>query len=113
MVSLLGVEQISVRQLHEMLARGEPVYLIDVRQPWEHALARLPGDVLAPLDQLADQAEELTPPADALIVTYCHHGIRSLNAAAMLEKLGHARVASLAGGIDRWSLDIDPSVPRY
>lgn len=96
-----------------MLARGEPVYLVDVRQPWEHERARLPGDVLAPLDQLVEHADELDPPAGALVVTYCHHGIRSLNAAAILLQRGHRRVASLAGGIDRWSLEIDASVPRY
>jgi rhodanese-related sulfurtransferase len=107
------VEQISVRQLHEMLAAGQSVYLLDVRQPWEHERAHLPGDVLVPFDQLADHADELAPPDGALIVTYCHHGIRSLNAAALLEQLGHARVASLSGGIDRWSRDIDAAVPRY
>ncbi len=100
-----------------MQARGEPIYLVDVRQPWEHELVRLPsmgsGDVLVPLDQLAEHVDELAPPEGALVVTYCHHGVRSINAAAMLEQLGHARVASLAGGIDAWSQLIDPSLPRY
>jgi rhodanese-related sulfurtransferase len=82
-----------------MRQRGESIYLVDVRQPWEHELARL-GD-------------EITPQAGALIVTDCHHGIRSLNAAAMLERLGHTNVASLAGGIDAWSQLIDPSIARY
>ena len=107
------MEQISVRQLHEMQARGEPIYLLDVRQPWEHDLARLPDDILVPLDQLADRADEITPPPGALVVTYCHHGIRSLNAAAILQRLGYANVASLAGGIDAWSQLVDPSVARY
>jgi adenylyltransferase/sulfurtransferase len=105
--------QIGVRQLHEMQARGEPIYLVDVRQPWEHELARLPGDILVPLDQLAELYEEIQPPEGALVVAYCHHGVRSMNAAVMLERLGHARVASLAGGIDAWSQHIDPTVPRY
>ena len=97
-----------------MRQRGESIYLVDVRQPWEHELARLPDDVLVPLDQLADRADEITPPAGALVVTYCHHGIRSLNAAAILQQLGHEHVASLAGGIDAWSQLIDPaSVARY
>jgi adenylyltransferase/sulfurtransferase len=98
-----------------MLAAGQPVYLLDVRQPWEHEVAHLPGDVLVPLDQLIEHADDLEvePPAGALVVTYCHHGVRSLNAAAILLRSGHARVASLAGGIDRWSLEIDPTVPRY
>jgi len=92
---------------------GESIYLVDVRQQWEHDLVRLPDDVLVPLDQLADRADEITPPDGALVVTYCHHGIRSLNAAAILQQLGHSNVASLAGGIDAWSQLIDPSVARY
>jgi adenylyltransferase/sulfurtransferase len=101
------------------MAAGESVYLVDVRQPWEHELVHLPNDVLMPLDQLQDRhlagdlADELAPPEGSLVVAYCHHGIRSLNAAALLEAMGHARVASLAGGIDRWSIEIDPSLPRY
>ena len=96
-----------------MRQRGDSIYLIDVRQPWEHELARLPDDILVPLDELAERTDDITPPAGALVVTYCHHGIRSLNAAAILAKLGHANVASLAGGIDAWSLLVDPAVPRY
>jgi rhodanese-related sulfurtransferase len=96
-----------------MRKRGDRILLVDVRQPWEHELAALPDDVLIPLDQLAERADELEPAADTLVVTYCHHGIRSLNAAAILERLGHARVASLAGGIDAWSQLVDPTVPRY
>ena len=96
-----------------MRQRGESIYLVDVRQPWEHEVVHLAGDILVPLDQLGDRADEITPPAGALVVTYCHHGIRSLNAAAILERLGHAGVASLAGGIDAWSRLIDPTVARY
>ena len=104
--------QIGVRDLKAMLDRGDPVYLVDVRQPWEHERAALPNSVLVPLDRLADLHDEIVPPAGALVVAYCHHGIRSLNAAAMLERIGH-RVVSLAGGIDRWSIEIDPQIPRY
>lgn len=96
-----------------MRQRGESIYLVDVRQPWEHDLARLPDDILVPLDQLAELADEITPPAGALVVTYCHHGVRSLSAAAILQRLGHENVASLAGGIDAWSQLIDPGVARY
>ena len=96
-----------------MRQRGESIYLIDVRQPWEHEVARLPDDILVPLQELADRADEITPPAGALVVTYCHHGVRSINAAAILEKLGHTNVASLAGGIDAWSQLVDPTVARY
>jgi adenylyltransferase/sulfurtransferase len=96
-----------------MLKRGDSILLVDVRQPWEHELCALPNDVHIPLDQLAERADEIMPTPNTLVVTYCHHGIRSLNAAAILEQLGHARVASLAGGIDAWSQLVDVNVPRY
>jgi rhodanese-related sulfurtransferase len=107
------VRQINVHDLSNRLTQHEPIHLLDVRQQWEHDTAALPGSQLLPLDQLLDRADELPPPADALIVVYCHHGIRSLSGAALLERLGHKNVASLAGGIDAWSLLVDPRVPRY
>src|SRR5438093_13582047 len=106
------MRQINVRELKGRLDRGEPTYLIDVRQPWEHEVAALPDQLLLPLDQLAEHLDEVKPPAGALVVAYCHHGIRSLNAVAMLERAG-IEAASLAGGIDLWSLQIDPKIPRY
>ena len=57
--------------------------------------------------------EELAPPPGALVVAYCHHGVRSLSAAAYLQAQGLSDVVSLAGGIDAWSLRVDPKVPRY
>ena len=107
------VQQLQVRQLAAMLEAGDPVFLLDVRQPWEHETAALPGSVLAPLDQLAHQARELTPHEGATIVVYCHHGIRSQHGAALLQHLGFQNVVSLAGGIDAWSLQVDSAVPRY
>jgi adenylyltransferase/sulfurtransferase len=107
------VRQLKVQELSALLAAGEPVYLLDVRQPWEHNLAALPGSTLIPLDQLVHRAEEVQPPPGATVVVYCHHGIRSLSGAAILQRLGVDNVASLAGGIDAWSLHVDPSVPRY
>ena len=107
------VQQISVQSLASKLSAGEPVYLIDVRQPWEHETVALPGSVLIPLHELPARLEEIQPPEGALVVAYCHHGIRSLSAAAFLEQAGVKPVASLAGGIDAWSLHIDPRLPRY
>jgi adenylyltransferase/sulfurtransferase len=105
--------QIDVQSLSARLQAGAPTYLLDVREPWEHETASLPGSVLIPLRELAARAAEIGPPAGALVVVYCHHGVRSLHAAAFLERLGQAEVASLAGGIDAWSLLIDATVPRY
>jgi adenylyltransferase/sulfurtransferase len=85
---------------------------VDVRQPWEHETCALPGSVLIPLDELPARLDEVTPPKDALVVAYCHHGVRSLSAAVLLERAGIAAF-SLAGGIDAWSRDVDPLLPRY
>lgn len=107
------MREISVEALAERLRRGEPTVLVDVREPWEHEIARLPDSVLAPLGELADLAEDLSFEDGALVVVYCHHGIRSLSGAAILGRLGIRDAVSLAGGIDAWSKRIDPSVPRY
>ena len=107
------VRQLHVKELAARLRAGAPVYLLDVRQPWEHELAALPGSHLIPLDQLPARAGEVRPAEGVPVVVYCHHGIRSLTGAALLERRGLPDVASLAGGIDAWSLLVDPGVPRY
>lgn len=99
------------RDLHEELAAGMPIVLVDVREPVEWAVARLPDARLLPLDQLADGVDALDRDAD--IVVYCHHGVRSGAAAHWLRSLGFARVRNLIGGIDRWSVEVDSTVPRY
>jgi len=106
------VREIDVLQLAAKLTANEPVYLLDVRQPWEHELAALPGSKLVPLNQLAARAAEVQPPAGCTVVVYCHHGVRSQSGAALPEHLG-VPAFSLAGGLDAWSLVIDPRVPRY
>lgn len=103
--------QIEPRALRERLGQGEVLLLIDVREPWEHEICRLPGAHLIPLADLPGRYQELLD-ADE-VVLYCHHGIRSLDAAVWLRQQGVENARSVAGGIDRWSLEIDPSVPRY
>ncbi len=107
------VRQIRPEDVKAKLDAGEPVYLLDVRQPEEHAYCRLPGSHLIPLGELPSRAGEVDPPAGSAVVVYCHHGVRSLSGAAILRQFGHETVYSLAGGIDAWSARIDPSVPRY
>jgi rhodanese-related sulfurtransferase len=107
------VRHITARDLAKQFANGHPVLLIDVRQPWEHQLAALPNSVLIPLNDLAQRSKEIGADAPALIVVYCHHGIRSLSAGAFLERVGFTNVHSLTGGIDAWSCEVDPAVPRY
>jgi adenylyltransferase/sulfurtransferase len=107
------VTEINVQELARRLTAGESIHLLDVRQPWEHDLAALPGSQLVPLGELPARVAEVAPAPGALLVVYCHHGIRSLHAAHFLEQAGFAEVASLAGGIDAWSLRVDPNMPRY
>ena len=104
------IPQIQPAELKRMLDAGQPVVLLDVRQPDEHAYCALPGSVLIPLGELAARVEEV--PAGVPVVVYCHHGVRSLSGAAILIRAGIEAV-SLAGGIDRWTLAADPNVPRY
>lgn len=108
------IEEIGPEELNERLERGERIRLIDVRQPWEHELAHLPGSELVPLDQLATGAEEPDQEGEEAVVVYCHHGVRSLTGVQLLRRLGWTgEIRSLAGGIDAWSLRIDPATPRY
>ena len=105
--------QITVHDLARMIEAKEPVYLLDVRAPVEHEFAALPDSVLIPINELPARAAEIQPPPGATVVAYCHHGIRSLHAAAFLQQAGFENVVSLAGGIDAWSREIDPGVRRY
>lgn len=107
------IAQIGAKLLAARMQAGEPVYLLDVRQPWEHDIACLPGSVLVPLPELAARVHEIQPPDGALVVVYCHHGIRSLTGAAVLQRARFKSVASLTGGIDAWSVEVDPTLARY
>jgi adenylyltransferase/sulfurtransferase len=107
------VKEISPRELASAIAAGQAVRLLDVRQPWESQLAALPGCQLIPLNELPQRSHEIARDAGATLIVYCHHGIRSLSAAAYLERLGFHDIRSLAGGIDAWSCEVDPAVPRY
>ena len=107
------VYQISAEDLKARMDKGEPLVLIDVRQPWEHDAAHLAESVLIPLGELPQRSQEVPQSETALVVVYCHHGVRSLSGAALLEAAGFENVASLAGGIDRWSTHINPGIPRY
>lgn len=109
----LPFQLMTVRELARRMGAGEPVYLLDVRQPAEHALAALPGSHLIPLHLLPGRISEVRPPAGAPVVVYCHHGVRSQHGAMALVQGGLTDVYSLHGGIDAWSCEVDPNVPRY
>ena len=90
---------------------GEPVVLLDVREPWEYALAHLPGSTLIPMDQLPSRLEDLDPDEETVVV--CHHGIRSRQVVEWLKGAGFKQLKNLVGGLDAWSLQVDASLPRY
>jgi rhodanese-related sulfurtransferase len=103
--------EITPADMKARIERGETLVLIDVREPWEHDLCRIEGAKLVPLGSLAASLNTL--PDVEEVICYCHHGMRSLDAAAWLRFQGFAKAKSLAGGIERWSVEIDPKVPRY
>ena len=103
--------EISTPELKTWLDEGRQLTLLDVRNPQEWEINRLDGAKLIPLPELQDRLGELDPAAT--IVTYCHHGPRSGRAVNFLRQMGFSRAINLAGGIDSWSLMVDPSVPRY
>ena len=105
-----GVE-VGAAALRRELDNGAPPILVDVREREEYDLVHLDGALLAPLARLPALAGTL--PTDGDIVTYCHHGVRSLQAATFLRSLGFTRVRSLAGGIDAWARELDPGMRRY
>jgi rhodanese-related sulfurtransferase len=102
--------EITPRETAELLKQGT-IKLIDVRTPEEYSIANVPGSVL--VDQSLAQEILQSWPKDTAIVTMCHHGMRSLDAAAYLRGHGFAKTRSMSGGIDAWALEIDSSVPRY
>jgi adenylyltransferase/sulfurtransferase len=104
-------DEITPLALAGRLRNGARPALLDVREPYEWAIARLPDARLVPLNSLPQAVRSLDQ--DAEVVVYCHHGVRSQAAAAWLRDQGFARVRSLVGGIDRWSLEVDPSLRRY
>ena len=102
---------ISPTELKERMTRGDDIQVIDVREPFEHEVARVEGAQLLPLSRFPEWADALDPEAE--IIFMCHHGIRSAQVCAYLARQGFKRLYNLAGGIDSWSWEVDESVPRY
>ncbi len=103
--------QITPRELRQRLDRGDDVVILDVREAEELAVARLDGVVWIPMGEIPGRLHELDP--DREIVVMCHHGIRSAQVVNFLAHRDFPRVSNLAGGIDQWSVAVDPRVPRY
>ena len=98
-------------QLQEMMNEGKRFILLDVREKWEYEMVHIEGAALIPFGELPRRFREITPGVE--IIVYCHWGMRSLDAAFLLQQLGFKSVKSLVGGIDRWAQEIDTQLLRY
>jgi adenylyltransferase/sulfurtransferase len=105
--------EVSAHAVHARRGAGEDLLLVDVREPDEVKTASIDGTVRIPLGSLDARLDELAAWRTRPVVVHCHHGGRSAKACARLVAAGFTRVANLAGGIDAWSLTVDPDVPRY
>ena len=108
---MAAIGEIEPAELKQRLDRGDALAVLDVREPEEIQIAALPGVVHIPMNDIPARLAELD--RDAEWVVMCHHGMRSAQIAMYLARMGFARVANLSGGIEEWSLTVDPSVPRY
>lgn len=111
MASMQPLRDLSAAELDALRRSGAALRIIDVREPWEHALARLDGTELMPLGGIQEWAETLDREQPYVIL--CHHGSRSAMACAFLRARGFKQVANLEGGIHAWSMTVDARVPCY
>ena len=101
-------------QVKECLKAGPTPVLLDIRRPDEYAKARIDGALFIPMHELESRFEaEVAPLKSQPVVVFCHHGVRSMRVTAFLRHHGFTNVHSMAGGIEAWSLIVDPAVPRY
>jgi rhodanese-related sulfurtransferase len=101
-------------EVKRKLDSGEALALIDVREVIEHQVARIEGAELIPMHSVPQRLQDLDALADEkLLVVHCHHGVRSLHVVSWLRQQGVENCTSMAGGINLWSEQVDPSVPKY
>jgi sulfur-carrier protein adenylyltransferase/sulfurtransferase len=106
-----GVPGISATELHEKLSRGEAIVLIDVREPFEVEIARIPDATLIPLGEIPDRVDEISPKKETVV--FCKSGVRSANVITFLRGKGFDNLLNLEGGIDAWREEVDPALRRY
>ena len=105
--------EIDVNDVNSLVQSGEDFLFVDVRELAEFETASIGGTILMPLGQVKTSLNQFEPYRQKRIVLHCHHGGRSMRAAMALRQLGFSGAQSMAGGIDDWSLSIDPRIPRY
>ena len=104
--------EVTPQEYAKLRQEPNPPVLLDVREKWEFDTAHLPDSLLMPMGEVPGRAyNELDP--DRSVIVMCHHGARSLNVTMWLRQQGYDHAQSLAGGIDGWSREIDPTIPRY
>jgi rhodanese-related sulfurtransferase len=104
------LSEIDPIELKRRLSKGDKLFILDVREPWEIATASIAGTLNIPMGDIPSRLAELDPDRETIVM--CHHGVRSAQVAMFLARSGFAHVLNLAGGIAAWS-EIDPSVLRY
>jgi rhodanese-related sulfurtransferase len=111
--SVLALE-VPPREVQQRLEAGEKLFLIDVREPYEHQTANIEGAELIPMRTVPMNLAALeTRSGEGTLIVFCHHGVRSLRVVHWLREQGVEVCQSMSGGIDLWSAEIDPGVPRY
>lgn len=106
--------EVTPRDVRKRIDSGENIALLDVREPGEFQVSHIEGAELVPMRTVPAQLQHLDALADEkTVIVFCHHGVRSLHVVNWLREQGVAACQSMAGGIDRWSLEVDPTVPRY
>jgi adenylyltransferase/sulfurtransferase len=104
------IPQLAPKELKRRMDAGEQTYILDVRETWEHKTAQI-GGKLIPMNEIPIRITEIDRERE--IIVHCHHGVRSQRVAEFLKQSGFPHVVNLAGGIDAWSREVDPSVPKY
>lgn len=105
--------EIDVQSVKQLLDSDESCLLLDCREPGEIATARIAGTTTIPMREIPARLGELEAYKSGRLVVHCHHGGRSLRVTQFLRQQGFEQAQNMAGGIDAWSLEIDPTVPRY
>lgn len=105
--------EVDCRTVKSRLDQQDSFLLLDCREADEYALVRIPGATLVPMSEIQSRVAELEPHRNADVIVHCHHGGRSLRVAMWLRQQGFPRAQSMAGGIDQWAAEIDPTLARY
>jgi len=104
------VQKIQANELSDYLQNSEPL-LVDVREPWEFEICRIPGSINIPMGQVPQHLETIREATECVMI--CHHGVRSLNVIRYLQQQGIEHSINLEGGVDAWARAVDVNMPLY